>query len=411
MSSSPSDPSGGEQAHSHHKASPSADAAAAREVDQLRAILGNMREGVIALDLDERILEMNAGAFNLLGPAASRHSGGALVGAPIEQVIRNAALQRFVKRALRECSPIEETIVIDLEVVQATDQERLLQAYASPLNDAEGSWVGMLVVLHDVTRLHQLENVRRDFVANVSHELKTPITSIKGFVETLMDGAVENPEDARRFLSIISRQADRLNAIFEDLLSLSRIEQENERGGIGLEERSVSDVVDEALQSCLFQAREKHISLEKDCPESLKAFINPNLLEQAIVNLVDNAIKFSESGQRVVVKACVIGDSLDVQVIDCGKGIDRVHLPRVFERFYRVDKARNRREGGTGLGLAIVKHIAQAHGGHASVKSELGGGSTFSIHLPQATVGSVDARRPRVGAWSQGFGNRGSGGL
>jgi two-component system phosphate regulon sensor histidine kinase PhoR len=243
--------------------------------------------------------------------------------------------------------------------------------------------MGVLVVLHDVTRLHQLENVRRDFVANVSHELKTPITSIKGFVETLMDGAVENPEDARRFLSIISRQADRLNAIFEDLLSLSRIEQENERGGIGLEERSVGDVIDEALQSCLFHAQERQIELEKEYPENLKALINPNLLEQAIVNLVDNAIKFSESGQRVKVRAHVLDKSLEIQVIDSGKGIDRIHLPRIFERFYRVDKARTRREGGTGLGLAIVKHIAQAHGGFATVKSELGSGSVFSIHIPQ----------------------------
>jgi two-component system phosphate regulon sensor histidine kinase PhoR len=314
-----------------------------REVGQLRAILSNMREGVIALDLDERILEMNTGAFELLGPAASRLTSGTVVGVPIQEVIRSAALQRFVRRALQELSPIEETIVIDLEVVQAGEKERLLQAYASPLSDVRGARMGVLVVLHDVTRLHQLENVRRDFVANVSHELKTPITSIKGFVETLMDGAVENPEDARRFLSIISRQADRLNAIFEDLLSLSRIEQENERGGIGLEERSVGDVIDEALQS----------------------------------------IKFSESGQRVKVRAHVLDKSLEIQVIDSGKGIDRIHLPRIFERFYRVDKARTRREGGTGLGLAIVKHIAQAHGGFATVKSELGSGSVFSIHIPQ----------------------------
>ena len=354
-----------------------------REVGQLRAILSNMREGVIALDLDERILEMNTGAFELLGPAASRLTSGTVVGVPIEEVIRSAALQRFVRRALQELSPIEETIVIDLEVVQATEKERLLQAYASPLSDVRGARMGVLVVLDDVTRLHQLENVRRDFVANVSHELKTPITSIKGFVETLMDGAVENPEDARRFLSIISRQADRLNAIFEDLLSLSRIEQENERGGIGLEERSVGDVIDEALQSCLFHAQEKQIELEKEYPEDLKALINPNLLEQAIVNLVDNAIKFSESGQRVKVRAQVLDKSLEIQVIDSGKGIDRIHLPRIFERFYRVDKARTRREGGTGLGLAIVKHIAQAHGGFATVKSELGSGSVFSIHIPQ----------------------------
>jgi two-component system phosphate regulon sensor histidine kinase PhoR len=354
-----------------------------REVGQLRAILSNMREGVIALDLDERILEMNTGAFELLGPAASRLTSGTVVGVPIQEVIRSAALQRFVRRALQELSPIEETIVIDLEVVQAGEKERLLQAYASPLSDVRGARMGVLVVLHDVTRLHQLENVRRDFVANVSHELKTPITSIKGFVETLMDGAVENPEDARRFLSIISRQADRLNAIFEDLLSLSRIEQENERGGIGLEERSVGDVIDEALQSCLFHAQERQIELEKEYPENLKALINPNLLEQAIVNLVDNAIKFSESGQRVEVRAHVLDKSLEIQVIDSGKGIDRIHLPRIFERFYRVDKARTRREGGTGLGLAIVKHIAQAHGGFATVKSELGSGSVFSIHIPQ----------------------------
>lgn len=341
-------------------------------------VLNSMREGVLSIDADERITYSNDATYTLLGPGANRPRVNAENVYPriLEETIRNAALQRFIKRALLSAAIEEEEVVVDFE-----DSERFLQAYATPLSKEGEASRGVVVVLTDVTHVHHLENVRRDFVANVSHELKTPITSIKGFVETLLDGAIDNPQDARRFLGIIARQADRLNAIFEDLLSLSRIEQEKERNGIKLEVGEVCSVIEAALQSCEFSASERGIVLESHCENNLQANFHAALLEQAIVNLVDNAIKFSEEGQKVKIEARHQGPEVLIEIIDNGKGIDKSQLGRIFERFYRVEKSRSRLQGGTGLGLAIVKHIAQAHGGFASVESELGKGSVFTLHL------------------------------
>ena len=238
-------------------------------------------------------------------------------------------------------------------------------------------------MLNDVTRLKRLEAVRRDFVANVSHELKTPVTSIKGFAETLEDGALDDPEAARRFVRIIAGQADRLNSIIEDLLALSTLEQSGDSPLLQLEEADLCDVVAVALEVCGPKAEAKSIELREDCPGRLLARVSPPLLEQAVVNLIDNAVKYSAEGSAVVVTLEETGDEVVVSVTDEGPGVAREHLPRLFERFYRVDKARSRDLGGTGLGLAIVKHIAQTHGGRVSVDSVVGRGSTFRIHLPR----------------------------
>ena len=225
--------------------------------------------------------------------------------------------------------------------------------------------------------------MRRDFVANVSHEIKTPLTAIKGFVETLHRGNVDNPEEARRFLGIIQKHADRLSSIVEDLLSLSRIEQEDEEKNIKLKEGNVNDVFQSAMQICRSKAEEKNITIRPVCDEPISAKFDTTLLEQAVVNLLDNAIKYSEPKSTILLKAQWNHSDLRISVEDQGIGIAQKHLPRLFERFYRVDKARSRNSGGTGLGLAIVKHIAQAHGGNVTVESELGVGSVFTIHLPQ----------------------------
>ena len=239
-----------------------------------------------------------------------------------------------------------------------------------------------MVVLNDVTRLKRLEAVRRDFVANVSHELKTPVTSIKGFAETLEDGALDDPEAARRFVRIIAGQADRLNSIIEDLLALSTLEQSQDSPLLQIEEADLCDVVGVALDVCGPKAEAKHIRLRETCPLSLLAPVSPPLLEQAVVNLIDNAVKYSPEGGTIDVILEATSDELVISVIDKGLGVAREHLPRLFERFYRVDSARSRDLGGTGLGLAIVKHIAQIHGGRVSVDSVVGQGSTFRIHLP-----------------------------
>jgi two-component system, OmpR family, phosphate regulon sensor histidine kinase PhoR len=225
--------------------------------------------------------------------------------------------------------------------------------------------------------------VRRDFIANVSHELRTPVTSIKGFAETLLDGALDDRGDAERFLRIVVDQAERLNAIVADLLSISRLERDPEGEEVPLEETRLIEVIRSALEVCEPRAAQADVGLECHCDDDLVVRAAPALLEQAVVNLVDNAIKYSPAGTAVSVSATVRDDEVALEVADHGSGIDRRHLPRLFERFYRVDKARSRDAGGTGLGLAIVKHISQVHGGRVTVDSTPGVGSRFTLFLPR----------------------------
>ncbi|MFO7983656.1 MAG: ATP-binding protein, partial [Desulfuromonadales bacterium] len=344
-----------------------------RQRNEQEAVLSSMVEGVLAVDTEERIMRMNRAAAMLL---AVQHMD--VKDRPIQEVVRKADLQRFVTRTLQSRRQVEGDLSLNLN-----GEERHLQAHGTVLRDAAGHEIGALVVLNDVTRLRRLESMRRDFVANVSHELKTPITAIRGSVETLQAGAVENPDDAQRFLGIVSRQSDRLNAIIDDLLALSRIEEGVEEGGLPVEMGAVRDVIHAAVQSCSTSAADKGIDINLFCDEDLRAPINAPLLEQAVVNLLTNAIKYSDPGSRIVVDASFFKANMMIKVQDFGCGIDPEHLPRLFERFYRADRARSRKLGGTGLGLAIVKHIAQAHGGQVNVASTPGEGSTFTLVLPR----------------------------
>jgi two-component system phosphate regulon sensor histidine kinase PhoR len=346
-----------------------------RQRNEIEAVLSSMVEGVIAVDMEERVISMNHAAAKMFGCDPAEVQGRS-----IQEVVRNTVLQQFVKNALSSQEVVEK------EIVLSSDNDRFLNGHGTLLRDAEGKQIGALIVLNDVTRLLRLEKIRREFVANVSHEIKTPITAIKGFVETLRDGAVKNPEDAERFLEIISKHIDRLEAIIEDLLSLSRIEQETEREKVVLDEGRLKDVLETAIQVCEADAMAKKIEVELSCAEDIVAKFDPLLLEQAVVNLIDNAIKYSGEEKTVWVEAVQAEKEIIVSVRDQGCGIEKNHLPRLFERFYRTDKARSRQLGGTGLGLAIVKHIAQAHGGHVAVESTPGKGSTFAIHLPKASV-------------------------
>lgn len=231
-------------------------------------------------------------------------------------------------------------------------------------------------------RLKHSEQVRIDFVANVSHELKTPVTSIKGFVETLIQGAKDNEKDLNRFLDIVLKQADRLDRIVSDLLTLARLEGEQRDELLSLEEEFVITILRAAIANCRARLEEKNIRIEYQCDDRLMMTCDRFLIEQAITNLVDNAIKYSGQDSFVHLTAKVDNHEVVIDVEDKGLGIPREHLPRLFERFYRVDKARSRSIGGTGLGLAIVKHIVQVHGGRVSVESHLGMGSRFSIAIP-----------------------------
>jgi two-component system phosphate regulon sensor histidine kinase PhoR len=343
-----------------------------RQRNEQEAVLASMIEGVLAIDNEERILRINQSAADLLNIDT-----GAAVGRRIQEVTRKPDLQNFFSKALSSQESVEEDITLMIR-----GSELFLQAHGTPLRDSSGKDIGVLVVLNDMTRLQRLENIRRDFVANVSHELKTPITAIKGSVETLIAGAVEEEESAQRFLDIIARQSDRLNAIIEDLLALSRIEQGEEQEGIELKSTPLRAVFLNTLQACQIKAQDKKISLEMECPDEINVRINAPLLEQALVNLIDNAIKYSPQEGRVLFQADKTNDSIVIKVQDWGTGISQEHLPRLFERFYRVDKARSRKLGGTGLGLAIVKHIIHSHNGSINVSSAPGEGSTFTITLP-----------------------------
>ncbi|HEX5442435.1 MAG TPA: ATP-binding protein [Pirellulales bacterium] len=346
-------------------------AALARRNHEQEAVLTSMVEGVLAVDNDQRVISVNAAAARLLGAAPAEIEGRGL-----QEVVRNADLRRFVFSALAAERPIEGNLVL------RGSRDQVLQANGTALRDAAGRGIGAVIVLNDVSRLRQLENIRRDFAANVSHELRTPIASIKGFVETLLDGALAQPQEAERFLQIIARQADRLNTIIDDLLSLSRIEQEAQRGDIVLATGSLCEVAEAAARDCAARAAQRQIEIKLDCVSDLPARINAILLEQAIINLVDNAIQYSEAPNTVELSCRAEPGEAVISVRDHGCGIAEEHLPRLFERFYRVDKARSRKLGGTGLGLAIVKHIALAHHGRVTVESVVGQGSTFSIRLP-----------------------------
>jgi two-component system phosphate regulon sensor histidine kinase PhoR len=336
------------------------------------AILAGMVEGVLALDTEGRLLTINRAGAEMLevNPTAVQNLS-------FQEVVKNPELRWFVNRLLSALEPI------DGEVTLKEDRPRVLQVHGTALRNPEGMVMGTLVVFHDLTHLRRLETARRDFVANVSHELKTPITSIKGFVETLLAGALQEPENAEKFLRIIAQQTDRLNEIIDDLLTLSRIEQEAERHQIDFTRGNLKEVLQAAGQVCESKAAAKNISIQVNCPDELRASFNAPLLEQALVNLIDNAIKFSPADSTVRVEAQGAGSEIVIRVKDQGGGIAPEHLDRIFERFYRVDVGRSRKEGGTGLGLAIVKHITEAHGGRVTVTSTPGEGSTFSIMIPQ----------------------------
>lgn len=341
-----------------------------------QAILSSMQEGVIAVTNDDRILILNPAAEQLLGVSMDEARGKV-----VSEVIRHSGLLKLLERCRGNQAALAEEIVIR-DVSTGMAQDKILQATGRVLVDTEGKKIGALVVLNDVTQTRKLENMRREFVANVSHELKTPITSIKGFIETILDGALDDPVKAREFLEIVARQTDRLDSIIEDLLTLSAIEQKSESAEILKEPTKVRSLLEQAAAVLQVKAKAVDIRIDIECSDDLIALVNAPLMEQAIINLLDNAVKYSPPGGTVKLVAESTSDYVGIHVVDNGPGIAAEHIPRLFERFYRVDKARSRKMGGTGLGLAIVKHIVQAHRGRTEVQSTLGKGSTFSIFVP-----------------------------
>lgn len=339
--------------------------------NEMESVLASMNEGVLAVNQNELIIRLNRKAAGIFGRDVEY-----ALGRSIQEICRHPEITRLTQKVLADGKDRQ------WEIQLGGRNGRVLQIHASSLVDLEDNRLGALLVFSDVTELRRLETMRRDFVANVSHELKTPVTSIKGFVETLLDEDPPDAQERERFLEIINKQTSRLENIISDLLSLSRLEEENRTGNLEMVELSIHQLLDRVVRDLASRNPAAAGRLEIRCSEELRAPINAPLLEQAIGNLIGNALKYSPEGSPVVVACEKKGEAVALHVIDRGPGIQAEHLPRIFERFYRVDKARSRRMGGTGLGLAIVKHITQIHGGQATVDSTPGQGSTFTLTLP-----------------------------
>jgi two-component system phosphate regulon sensor histidine kinase PhoR len=342
---------------------------------ELQAILEALGNGLIALDREQRIRSANRIAEQLLGLTDDYR------GRLLQQATRQLDLSRFVGEALAANGHLSAEI--RLEGVETL----VMQAASEPLPGSDGSIDGLLVVLDDITRLKRLESMRTDFAANVSHELRTPITNIKGYIETLQEIGFDDPPQVGHFIEIIHRNTHRLSVLVEDLLSLASLDQLDSRTGLEFEEIEIGRVLGDVQGELGDSAQAKQVALSVSCNPGILVFANRTLVHQAVANLVSNAIKYSPSGSSVEVEGRLAGDVVEIEVVDNGPGIPAKHLPRIFERFYRVDKARSRELGGTGLGLALVKHIALAHGGAVDAQSVVGKGSRFTIRLPLADAG------------------------
>jgi two-component system phosphate regulon sensor histidine kinase PhoR len=338
------------------------------------AILSAMVEGIIAVDRDERIVLINRSGRELVGIGPL-----AVEGKRSWEAIRIGAVVEILRAALDGRESWRDEVAIS-----GGQPARVVEAHAAPIRTDEGEVVGAVAVLHDVTRLRKLESHRRDFVANVSHELKTPLTTIRAAVETLLAGAASDPESGPRFLQKIDDQSARLQALIADLLSLSRLESE------GLVRKPAPVDLRELVADCVERFGERaagkriRLALATGGPAPATVLGDDGALAQVFDNLVDNAVKYTPEGGEVDVRIREVGARYAVEVQDDGLGIAERDLDRIFERFYRVDRARSRDVGGTGLGLAIVKHIVLLHRGSVHVASELGSGSTFTVFLPRA---------------------------
>ena len=339
---------------------------------QQQVLFNSMLEGLLLLDRSWKIYLVNRAFKNLFGLKTE------LRGKTIVEALRLHELDELIRRVEAEQQ------VLDYEIKLPDLNERWLQVNAAVITNAAGERDGTILVFRDLTRLKQLERTREEFVANVSHELRTPLSLIKGYVETLLDGARDNPEVAERFLKIIERNANRLDLLIQDLLTISALESEKIK--LNLQPVKIRALAEKVLTDLNAKAENKNVELVNELPE-LTANGDVNRLDQVLANLVDNAIKYGRAQGRVIVGGKKRDDgALEIFVRDDGPGIPPEAIDRVFERFYRVDKARSRDQGGTGLGLSIVKHIVQAHGGEVRVESEPGKGATFFLTLPEVKI-------------------------
>ena len=347
-----------------------------RDVEQLRVVLGGMSEGVIAIDPRRRLLFANHSADRLfgLGPQA--------VGRLVLELIRSPQFQEVVDATLSGSQAYQGEITLPNREMPVRSSPRVLSIHGAVLPGDTPS--GAVLVFHDVTDLRRLERMRQDFVANVSHELKTPLAAIKAYTETLLDSALHDEEVNVRFLRRIEEQADRLNQLILDLLRLARLESGQEV--FHHQPLLLAEMLEMCVETHSDRAESKGLSLNLDLgsvDETTRVVADEEAFHQVLDNLIDNAIKYTPESGWVKVICSADADSIEIVVADSGIGIPRDDLPRIFERFYRVDKARSRELGGTGLGLAIVKHVVQSIGGQVTVESRLGEGTRFRVKLPR----------------------------
>lgn len=339
---------------------------------ELEAILNSIVNGIIAVDQNKNIILINRFCFDIL----ELPSDYVAQNESMYKIIRNEEIVAMVNSAM----DVGEAQTKELAYVHL---DKVLRINVNPIFAADKQIIGGIIVIQDVTQIRKLEQMRSDFVSNVSHELKTPLTSIKGFVDTLKNGAIHNPDTAMRFLDIIDIESDRLYRLINDILLLSEIESMDRDADQGVVD--LQSVVEEVLDMLEQEAVEKGLSLTSDFEKRMVVSANRDRMKQMFINLVDNAIKYTEKGV-VSVKGTEIGDWVNIKVIDSGIGFDEVHKERLFERFYRVDKGRSRVQGGTGLGLSIVKHIVLLYKGKINVESTPGVGTVFDIVLPKARI-------------------------
>ncbi len=341
--------------------------------NEQEAVFSSMVEGVIAVDSSEKIIRINQAAYNILKIPEKN-----IEGVELKNVIDNIELHKLILFALQQNTPVGQEIIIHNDV----EQEQVLLAQSAPLLDIHKNKCGTLVVFNDITKLKEFELQRKEFVSNVSHELRTPLTAIQGLSETLIEFPDLAQEKRAYFIDVIHTHSIRLESIIENLLTLSKIEKETEIDDIDLVDESITLALSNAIFLCKDKALKRNINIILNNAEEIIFKHNSSLIEQAIINLLNNAIKYSNGNSEIKITVTKQDHEIKISVEDKGSGIPEEHLSRLFERFYRVDKARSRQLGGTGLGLSIVKHITLAHKGKVTVSSEINKGSIFSLILP-----------------------------
>ncbi len=344
------------------------------ERDELQTLLGAIQTGLISLDAQMRFRSANEVAEKMLGLDSREYRGRLLA-----EVIRQPELLRFAEESLTG------SVAATREIKLSGGSVESIFVAADPLKNSSGGNDGLLLALDDVTKIRRLENVRTDFAANVSHELRTPITNIKGYLETLMQVGSEDPVQVAHFLGVMHRNTIRLSTLVEDILLLAFLDQPKAISQLEFVSIDALSVVRDATEQVEIVCAAKQMAIEIKINPNLRFVVNAGMLSQAMLNLVSNALKYSPPKTRVTITGEIDDGHIELRVIDEGPGIDALHLPRLFERFYRVDTARSRELGGTGLGLSIVKHIAMIHGGTVTVNCPNEGGTVFSMRIPQGS--------------------------